>query len=477
MNVFMDKEIEEILNRMTGYLEKEKFVERLWKKDALLWKQDADSKRLIENRLGWLNSVDWLFGKLEELKDFSKKIKERNFKNILLLGMGGSSLAPEVLGKFFDKKQFFMLDSVHPDSIRFIEEKIDLQNTLFIVSSKSGTTIETISLYKYFYSRVKKGENFIAITDEGTPLEKEAKEKGFLRCFINPSDIGGRFSVLSYFGMVPALLCGIDIEKILKTAKKMAEKCKNKIIRKNPGVLLGAELYSMSKQSSDMVKISCYKNIESFVGWAEQILAESSGKEGKGVIPLIEKSPMQAKDKFSIGAEFFKWETATATLCSLLGINAFDEPNVKESKDFTKRYIEDFKKNKKIEDAKPIALDKDLKKHLGLVKEGDFIAILAYLNRFKGEKKVLDLKDRFITEKFNIPVIICFGPRYLHSQGQLFKGGVDRGVYILLTEDIKNDLPIPGEEYTFGNLLLFQALGDLEAMKKRQRRIIRIHLP
>ena len=524
------------------------FASRLWKKDAALWKKDAAAKKYIQGALGWLDIPFKMLPKAGEIEKFTAEIRAAGFTHAVLLGMGGSSLAPEVIRGIFQNPKFprlLVLDTTDPAWIESVRGEIDLKRTLFIFASKSGGTIEPSSHFKYFWSLVKKsgvkdpGRNFMAITDSGTGLEKLAKEKKFLKVFINPSDIGGRFSALSYFGMVPASLCGADIKKLLGRAIDTANLCKNRDIMENPGALLGALMGSLTLQGRDKLTLIMPEKFKYLGLWVEQLVAESTGKEAKGITPvclepLMEPDKYQSdrffvhtkmrgvvpavtqaridaikkaghpvytlniQDPYDLGSEFFRWEVATAAAGALLEINPFDQPNVQEAKALTMKvlaqYAEKGKKSSPKPDfsadrvevyasgalkagGKPIASYDDvfwtLFSSLG---EKEYIGLLAYLpNAPKVEAELIKLRES-LTLYTSSACTLSYGPRYLHSSGQLHKGGPDNAFFIILTNQARKDIIIPGEKYTFWQLETAQALGDFEALDSKNRRVLRLHL-
>ncbi len=523
------------------------FPARLWKKDPGLWKKDAAAKKLISGSLGWLDCPFRMLPKVAEILKFAEEIRGAGFTHAVLLGMGGSSLAPEVMRGLFQNPRYprlLVLNSTDPAWIESVRAQIDLKRTLFISASKSGGTIEPASHFKYFWSLVKKaglkdpGRNFMAITDSGTGLEKLAKEMKFRKVFINPSDIGGRFSALSYFGLVPAALCGADIKKLLERAVNAASLVKDPEIKNNPGALLGALLGAMAAQGRDKLTLVIPGKLEYLGLWIEQLVAESTGKEGRGITPvclepLMEADKYQAdrffvytrmegegdaagtrlaelskaghpvytitvKDPYDLGAEFFRWETAAAAAGALLGVNPFDQPDVQQAKTLTLQALAQFarKGNKPASKADFSAERMDVYSSRALkagnnaiaayddvfwsvfssLKEKEYIAILAYLpGDPKVEAGLAKLRDS-LTRYTSSACTLAYGPRYLHSSGQLHKGGPDNAVFIILTHQDKKDIMIPGEKYTFWQLETAQALGDFEALDSKNRRVLRLHL-
>lgn len=520
---------------------RDEFVPRIWKADASLWKTDAAHQKIIGNSLGWLTAPRFSSGQIEEVEAFSREVRDAGFRHLMLLGMGGSSLCPEVFSRTFGRREGFpellVLDTTDPDTIATFESRIDLAKTLFIVSSKSGSTIEPLSFYKYFFDRVRSikaeraGENFIAITDPGTLMERTAQEAQFRRIFLNPADIGGRYSALSFFGIVPAALMGCDLYEMLYRTL-IAGQMTGVVNGKNDALHLGCALGSLAAEGRDKLTLVAGRPISSLGLWIEQLVAESTGKEDKGIVPIADE-PLGAPevygddrifvavsvsqlesgendrlnsleaaghpvirrvltDPLGIGAEFFLWEFATAVAGALLEINPFDQPNVQESKDNTNRLLEEFKQNGALPEQVLNASDDGLKiygaktqaattaeiisEHLSTVKAGDYIALLAYVQETAEHEELLQAIRLRLRDRFHVATTTGYGPRFLHSTGQLHKGGPDSGVFIQLTCDAKVDLPIPGEPYTFGILRQAQALGDFSALEKHGRRAIRIHL-
>jgi glucose-6-phosphate isomerase len=472
--------------------------------------------------------------------------------------MGGSSLCPDVCRATFGTApgflQLHVLDSTVPGSVAQIEKSVDLAHTLFLVSSKSGGTIEPNSFFKYFYERVRAlkgeraGENFVAITDPGTSLEKLASEKKFRRVFHGVPDIGGRYSALSNFGMVPAALAGVDVQTLLERAERMVHASGACVpTKENPGMVLGATLAEAARRGRDKITFVISGGIETFADWVEQLIAESTGKEDKGLLPVAgealggpgvygkdrlfvhlkleseaEGSDEQAlnaletaghpvirlslHDKFDLGQEFFCWEVATATAGALLGINPFDQPNVQESKDNTNRLLQQFLSQGKFGEEE-LALEADgiqlysspeihasletaaaargrkshlpegyLAAFLNQARPGDYVALLAYLEPTAENGALLESLRTRLRDATHLATTLGYGPRYLHSTGQLHKGGANNGLFIQITAGDAQDLPIPGEPYSFSILKQAQALGDLRSLESKQRRVIRLHL-
>jgi len=511
-------------------------IDRLWKKDVTIWSNDENVKKTIANRLGWLD----IHLKFESFKkpifDFLKKLKEKGVTDAVLLGMGGSSLCPYMWSKIFGHlpkyPTFYVLDTTDPSEIKKIESKLNLDTTLFIVASKSGTTIEPNSLYKYFYNLVSKrskhpNNHFVAITDEGTPLARLAIDENFLALFINPKDIGGRYSALSFFGLVPATVMGIEVEVMIKNAKIMIEKCKREA-KENPAAKLAFFITENLKKGRDKFTFLISEKIFPFALWVEQLLAESTGKDGKGVIPVVGEPlghpyeygddrffikisynndqtlksvdnfpifSINIKEIYELAGEFFRWEMATAMISHFIGINPFDEPNVIESKKNTSMLLERFKKNGKIDEtlgekddegfrfvaSSNIDLSKDLKIALKSffsdIKKGDYVGLLAYLPyEEKIETGAIQFRE-IVRKKKHCATVFGFGPRYLHSTGQQHKGGPPTGRFIILTREEKNMVEIPKEDFSFWHLQFAQAVGDFRALEAKGRKVIHIHLP
>lgn len=522
-------------------LERRGFVQRLWAQDAGLWSASAAQQALIKNRLGWLTSPTLMRERLAELKEFAEEIRSR-YSHVVLLGMGGSSLAPEVVRLTFGSRRGFpdllVLDSTDPARVKQVLNRVHLPHTLFLVASKSGTTLETLAFYKFSRAQVEQtlpepGQQFVAITDAGTPLEKLAKEAEFRRVFLNPPTIGGRYSAISYFGLLPAALIGVDLNGLLGRSEAMMARSTDAVpVRENPGVFLGTVLGALAKTGRDKVTLVLSPELQAFGAWVEQLLAESTGKDGRGLIPVdgeplgepavygqdrvfvavtLERevdldeplSKLRAakhavfritlKDPLDLGAEFFRWEVATATAGALLDLNPFDEPNVQEAKDNTARLIRAYRDSEPLSDwpmhceedgiqlftnqgTRPASVTDGLAAHLTQAKPNDYLALLAYLPPDGEVFARLQALRTLVRDRLKIATALGYGPRYLHSTGQLHKGGPHTGLFILITSDDKEDLPVPGEPYGFGVLKRAQALGDLKALRDRGRRVIRLHL-
>lgn len=504
-------------------LQRHNVIERIWQKDHTVWKPDADE---IANRLGWLDIPSVMRERLVELSEFSHSLKEERFRDVVLLGMGGSSLGPEVLKQTFGSlpgyPKLTILDSTVPDCIRTVQDSINLKKTLFIVASKSGTTIEPLSLFQYFremaetrLGTVEARRNFVTITDNGTPLARQAEEDGFRRLFLNPSDIGGRYSVLSYFGLVPAAAMGLDLASLVDSAVRMKTRCRrHEDLSRNPGVVLGVITGHSVLSGRDKLTLVTSPSIRSFGLWVEQLLAESIGKEGTGIIPIMGEPLVKpnyygedrlfihlrlaeddnaeidtAIDKirvsgypvirldmqnlYDLGAEFFRWEFATAVAGAILDVQPFDQPDVDSAKKATDHVLEEFLTSGKLKDEELILSFPDL---LAQAARGRYLAILAYLNESPElEKDVSDIRH-MIVERYGIATTFGYGPRYLHSTGQLHKGGPDTGLFLQIIQPHDWDNPIPGKPYSFGSLANAQALGDLKTLLSLHRSVARIDL-
>lgn len=524
-------------------LRKQNFVQRLWAKDASLWKTDPKHVAIIKNSLGWLKVAEWVESRLEELTQFAGTVKSEGFTDVVLLGMGGSSLAPEVFRQSLPAKKGYpelhVLDSTDPGWVGQVEKSVNLAKTLFVVSSKSGSTIEPLSFYQYFFDRAKRnGSQFVAITDPGSYLEDVAREKGFKKIFINPADIGGRFSALSYFGIVPAALAGMDVEELIERAVAMGENSSPDVaIRENQPAVLGAVIGELAKAGRDKVTLILPKSIESFGLWVEQLVAESSGKEGKGIVPIAGESlagpefyggdrlfvsvscgkPSRAvedklsalekkhpvvririEDELDLGAEMLRWEIATSAACAILGVNTFDQPDVQSAKDVTKSILKDLSAQSSLALPSPhfesphfnatfsrMSLKsagagqdekKALQKFFSQAGAGDYFGLLAYLPFHPASDKALLGLRELIRNETRKSTLFGYGPRYLHSTGQLHKGGANNGVFAIVTRDPDADINVPGERFTFGQLEMAQALGDFQALEAKGRRAVWIHL-
>ena len=524
-------------------LEQEQFVSRLWRKDASLWKADPKVQGQIKNSLGWLHVAEKMEEALADLAAFAREVREAGFREAVHMGMGGSSLAPlafqEILGPGVDGLSLTVLDTTDPATILGIERRLPLKDTLFIIASKSGTTAEPLAFGEYFYAKVKAlkgekaGENFVVITDPGTPLAKEAQERGFRRAFLNFVDIGGRYSALSYFGLVPAALMGADVGELLVRALRMLHACEPCVsLPENPGVVLGTVLGELARRGRDKVTFLAPAVLRPLGMWLEQLLAESTGKEGTGLLPVageplgeaslygadrvfayfrlpgeaavdLERGVaalrqagqpvvmIQLDDLLDLGQEFLRWEIATATAGAILGINPFDQPNVQESKNNTNRLLAVAREKGKLPEEKPAVVEAPLQlfthdgaptiaetlaRFLKQGRPGDYVALLAYFQETPETRQALEGLRRELRDHLRLATTSGYGPRYLHSTGQLHKGGPNTGLFLLLSADDPEDAPIPGRPCTFSVFKQAQALGDLEALRQHGRRVVRLHL-
>ncbi len=547
-------------------------VKRLWQRDASLWTNEDETKWL-----GWLGITDEQLADAGKLKAFANEIKSAGFSDILLLGMGGSSLCPEVLALTFPQTPAFprlhILDSTDPAQIRSVEKKIDLAKTLFIVSSKSGSTLEPNIYKQYFFERVqqtvgtdkdKAGSHFIAITDPGSNMQRVAERDRFRHIFYGLPSIGGRYSALSNFGMVPAAAMGLDTGKFLQRTKEMVEACTASApVEQNPGVMLGLIVGTAAKLGRDKLTLITSPGISDLGAWLEQLIAESTGKLGKGIIPVdreelgapdvygndrifaylrLETAPdgeqdakvgalekdghpvvrIAVPDIYSLGQEFFRWEIATAVAGSILGINAFNQPDVEASKIVTKQLTSEYESKGALPAEKPIfeeagiklftdeknaadlvarveaglrpagtgqspvttqsgrtsggTLKNYLRAHLGRLGAGDYFALLGYVEMNAEHESLLQSLRMTVRDRKRVATCLGFGPRFLHSTGQAYKGGPNSGVFLQITCDDAQDLPVPGQKYTFGVVKAAQARGDFQVLADRKRRALRVHL-
>ncbi len=497
---------------------------RIWRRDASLWSGSSSVQRAIASRLGWLDVAAWSRDRLDELGAFSSEVSA---SPLALLGMGGSSLAPEVVSKVFDRP-LTVLDSTDPAEILAAERGgPGLSDTRFIVASKSGETIETRSHAAYFLDRTRTPERFVAITDPGSALETLASESGFGRTFLNPADVGGRYSALSYFGLAPSAAIGAPVEALLDAASEAMELCRG---AEGVGVVLGVGLAELARAGRDKVTFVASPGLESFGAWAEQLLAESTGKDGTGLIPidgeLLGPPGVYGDDRVfvhlslagsddhgaaliairdaghpvltidvpsreALGAQFFVWEFATAVAGWRLGVNPFDEPNVSESKQNTARLIAAYESEGALPEPEPVAEEDGvlvfdpiesesataaLDALFGRLHRDRYVALQAFLPRVPAVELAFREIRTSIRDERRFATTVGFGPRYLHSTGQLHKGGPDAGLFIQITAEHSEDVPIPGRPFTFGVLQAAQAAGDFSSLAARGRPVVRLHL-
>ena len=499
-------------------LQQRDVIRRIWRGDHTVWKPEPDE---ITDRLGWLTVTDLMREQISALETFAAGVRAAGFRNVVLLGMGGSSLGPEVLQQVFGSTegypQLIVLDSTVPAWVRATTSIIDPTRTLFLVSSKSGSTLESNTLYSYFRSVVDElvtneqaGGHFVAITDPGTNLEKLARERGFRHVFLNPPNIGGRYSVLSYFGLVPAALIGLDLNTLLDRADRMRGECESCVAAQdNPGAWLGAFIATLAQCGRDKLTFVTSPSLGSFGLWAEQLVAESLGKEGRGIVPVVDEpvvSPdsygddrlfvylrldgddnsevdaaiqrlgssgqpvlrLDLGDRYDIGAEFYRWEFAVAVIGAIWGIHPFDQPDVQSAKDMTDRVLREFQTSGNHPHVKA---GQSVKQLLAGASRGSYLAITAYLRQTPAVDRAANVLRREVSRRYGLATTFGYGPRYLHSTGQLHKGGPPSGLFLQLTSDQRKHVPIPGYPYTFDILADSQALGDLRALQELDRQI------
>jgi transaldolase / glucose-6-phosphate isomerase len=504
-------------------------MKRLWSRDATLW-TGADEA----SWLGWLAVAGEQRVRASALGDLANEIRRAGFTHALVLGMGGSSLCPEALKSTFGRiagyPELFVLDSTDPGQIHALEHRIDVARTLFIVSSKSGTTLEPNIFFSYFFDRVRRtigaeraGNHFITITDPGSRMEQVANTDRFRRIIPGVPAIGGRYSALSDFGMAPAAIMGLDVARFLALAAEMADRCGPAVrVADNPGAVLGIRLGVLAQRGRDKVTLVTSPGIGALGVWLEQLLAESTGKMGKGLIPVdgeplgapavygddrhfvyvrldsaadpaqdeamaaLERSGqpvvrLRVPDPYHLGAEFFRWEVATAVAGAIIGVNPFDQPDVEASKVATRALTDHYEKAGTLPPDSPLgvsdpAFAATLKAHLESIKPGDYAAFLAYVPMNETHEAELSAIRLAVRDRFRVATCVGFGPRYLHSTGQAYKGGPNSGVFVQITCDDADDLPVPGRRYSFGVVKNAQALGDFQVLRERGRRALRVHL-
>ena len=516
--------------------------ERLWQADTTLWKDgDPEHQKIVANALGWLSVFEAVRDEVDGLRAFVDELKAEGYRSAVLLGMGGSSLAPEVMHAILGTQPGYLdlhvLDSTDPAAVAAVEAAVDLETTLFVVASKSGGTTETACFHAYFYERLCElddehaGDHFVAITDEGTSLEREALDQGFRAVFINPADIGGRYSALSFFGIVPAALMGVDLVRFLDGVRDTAVACGPDVpAGDSPGLRLGAAMGELALRGRDKLTLVCEGPLAPLGAWVEQLVAESTGKEGTGILP-VDLEPLGAPDvygddrvfvavrlagrpdatadaalsrlrdaghpvlehelddEYGLGGEFLRWEIATAVAGHVLGIDAFDQPNVQESKDITKRLLEEYTETGELPATAPAAdgsrlvfpvADEELPAALGAflaqAAAGDYVALQAYVAPGDAVWDGLQALRLRLRDHLCVATTLGYGPRFLHSTGQLHKGGPNTGLFLQLLGHDPDDLAIPGRAYSFGVLKSAQARGDLSALRAHERRAVRVCL-
>jgi glucose-6-phosphate isomerase len=576
------------VSRRLAALGASRFIDRLFRGDPSPWSRNPAVRKLIARRLGWVRAPGRMLGEAPALREFARQVRLSGITHVVLLGMGGSSLGPEVLRRVFGREPGFpeliILDTTVPAAVKRVESRLDLAQTLFLVSSKSGATTETQALHSYFWGRIRRlrgrlaGRHFAAITDPGTPLSDVAATRGYRAVFHNPEDVGGRFSVLSYFGMVPAALLGIDVEVLLKSTLEMLRRCGPEVAPSdNPGLAVGAALGELGRRGRDKVMLLIGEELQAYILWIEQLLAESLGKDGRGLVPVVEAAPaaggdgrpsgggrhaaagrapgdaalaalvrglpgpdrvlvgvalsgsaaarafeglvaaprggaagralgdtpviaLTLRDRLDLGASMLQWEIAVAAAGVALGVNPFDEPNVHESKENTEAVLRDAAAGRRPDDEPPLCaegpgrvylsaaarrgaparrppatLTAALEALLSLCRPGDYLALVAYIDHFDDAlRRALETARACLRDLTRRPATAGFGPRYLHSTGQLHKGGPDTAIIIQVTPDDPARLPVPGQPYDLGTLMQAQALGDFRALDRRGRRVLRL---
>lgn len=526
------------IDRALARLEQFRFADALWRGELSIWSGEPEVQRKIGNRLGWLTVLDTLRPGLDRVRGFAAGVRTGGFTDVVLLGMGGSSLAPEVmrqvLGVSAGHPRFHVLDSVDPDAVR--RAMAHAATSLFVIASKSGGTIEPNTMAAEAKARVQAaghegwGSRFVAITDPETELHRRAVQDQFRDVFVNPADIGGRYSALSLFGLVPAALMGADVDRLLDGARAMADACRVADPRVNPGLTLGAVMGASAEAGRDKLTVVGPARLAPLGLWIEQLVAESTGKQGKGVIPIAGESPdaayggdragvvisidgepadaaaagrlqasgapvasLRMTDVYGLGAEFFRWEVATATAGWLLRINPFDEPNVQQAKDATRVLLDTYVAKGALPSPQPHAARGGMRltlsaaaqerldasdRFLTLLTPGDYFALLPFVAPHASA--FADACERLrasVARRTGCATMFGYGPRYLHSTGQLHKGGPPSGVFIVVTAAPAEDLSIPGEPFSFGVLEQAQALGDFASLEKTGRRALLVQLP
>jgi transaldolase/glucose-6-phosphate isomerase len=448
---------------------RDKLIEGIWERDPTVWTGSDEA-----HWLGWLDEPLHIQEQLDDIRRFAESLHEE-VDDVVLCGMGGSSLAPEVLRRTFDVDWFHVLDTTHPRAIRALEEQLDVERTIFVASSKSGTTLETRSHTDYFWEKTgKRGDAFAAITDPGSDLERLARDRGFRAVFAGEPSIGGRYSALSPFGIVPAVLMGADASLLLERAQEMREACRSG--EGNPGYELGARLGEGWLDGRDKI---CITDTAGGLGlWAEQLIAESTGKHGRGLVPAPGESPDGADrqaaepelpDAYALGAEFFRWEFAIAVAGACLEINPFDQPDVQAAKDKTSEVLATGKEPE-------LEPDGSVEELLAQAHERDYVCVQAFVEpSSENDRRIEDLVARLRGES-GLVVTHGYGPRYQHSTGQLHKGGPNTGLFLQLVDDQGDELPIPGKPFGFRRLIRAQAAGDFKTLKERDRRVARVRM-
>ncbi|BFU92990.1 MAG: glucose-6-phosphate isomerase [Nitrospira sp.] len=523
-------------------LEQTRFISRCWQKEAALWKPDAHHQEVIRNSLGWLHVAEKMEDHLDALSEFAEEVRRAGFRRVVHMGMGGSSLAPLVFQQACLPETrglpLTVLDTTDPATVQKVEREGPLADTLFIVATKSGTTAEPLASGDYFFAKLKKikglqaGGNFVAITDSGTPLVKQAEERKFRKIFLNFPDIGGRYSALSYFGLVPAALMGVNVSELLvRTLRMVHANAAGVSVKEAPGIVLGTVMGELALLHRDKVTLLTSASLRALRLWLEQLLAESTGKEGIGLLPVAGEAlgdpsvygedrlfvsirtqgerdesldrglsalrsagepvvNIELEGPLDLGQEFFRWEMAAATAGAILAINPFDQPHVQESKDNTNRLLADVRQGSRLPEESPAIIEgplafyacetgrsasEMLRRFFQQARIGDYVALLAYLTEQPDIDQQLHMIRGLLRDRLHIATTVGYGPRYLHSTGQFHKGGPNTGLFLLITADEAVDAPIPDRPYTFGVFKRAQALGDLESLRRHGRRVLRIH--
>ncbi|MDQ3880908.1 MAG: transaldolase [Chloroflexota bacterium] len=513
-------------------------AERMWRKDGTLWSASGTDPGTTVERLGWLDLPATMPARIAELVELAAAARDDGFVQAAVLGMGGSSLAPELFARVFgltgEGLELRVLDSTHPDAVRRFREWASRRRTLFLVSSKSGTTTEPLAFHAAM-GEIAGPDAFVAITDPGTPLEETARTARFRAGIAAPADVGGRYSALTVFGLVPAALAGVDVAALIERAAAMADACREPATR-NPGLALGAWLGEAAAAGRDKLTLLTSPALAAFGDWVEQLIAESTGKRGRGIVPVVGEPlgaasaygddrafvtltvagdpddgvlaladelrrlghpvrRVEITDPLELGGEFVRWEIATASAGMVLEIDPFDQPNVQESKDATTALLRAYRERGSLPgpaaladtettaafgDAavlggSPVSVDDAIRRLIATVRDGDYLAVLAYVAPDDAARDAMQRIRARARDALGVATTAGFGPRFLHSTGQLHKGGPESGVFLQVTTEPERDLPIPGWAESFGTLIAAQALGDLESLQRRGRRVLRIH--
>ena len=541
----LPQNLETEVRRCVNEWRRENKIRKIWSKVSRVWTNDDEA-----NWLGWLDSVEAELADLEKYREFAEDIERAGFTDVLLMGMGGSSLCPEVLSVTFGKTNFHVLDSTVPAQVKTIESRLNLEKTLFIVASKSGSTLEPNIFKQYFFERLSEkvgrenaGRQFVAVTDPNSKMQSVAERDRFRKIFFGNPEIGGRFSALSPFGMAAAAAMGLDVEDFLNRAREMATACQTEIPEENPGASLGILLGICHSQGRDKLTIFTSPEIYDLGAWLEQLIAESTGKQGVSIIP-IDREPLletadysgdrvfaylklkdsaensldekikalgaeghptvtiELADLMNLGQEFYRWEFATAVAGAVMKINPFNQPDVESAKIEARKITEEYERTGELPAEKPVfeadgvslftsekytaaletfiegekSLGKYIASHLAHLQENDYFALLAYIEMNAENEQILQKIRAKVLEKTLAATCLGFGPRFLHSTGQAYKGGANNGVFLQITTDAAEDLAVPGQKYTFGVVCAAQARGDFQVLMERERRALRLHL-